>query len=124
MRTKRELVGAALGQLRIVGIGETPSAEDYANVADAYDDLHAELGDVGLCYWPNTGNDVEEIPTAIHNALVSIVAHDVADSYGKEPGTVQGEDGRVVSDRVYGMRQLRRHISRRPSGEATPFSSY
>ena len=124
MRTKRELVGAALGQLRIVGVGETPSAEDYAEVAGHYDDLVAELADVGLCYWPNTGNDIEEIPPAVFRALAAILTHDASDSFGKEPGEVQGDDGRMVSNRVYGLRQLRRHISRRPSGEATPFSSY
>lgn len=124
-RTKRQLVSAALITLRVIGATETPTADDYDEVAGTYDDLHAELRDEGLCYWPNTGNDVAEIPRAIFQALALIVAHDSADAFGKEAPSVQREgDGAQLSARNYGLSRIRRHMAKKPSGEPTPYSPF
>lgn len=118
------MIAAALRQLRVTSIAEDPSAEDHSQVGQQYDDMHAELRDLGIAYWTNTGTDVEEIPSAIFRALVNILSFDISDTYGKQPEAIQDNNGENVTARVYGMRQLRRHIHKRASGEATPFSSY
>jgi len=124
MKTKRELVSDMLKHIRIVPVFGTASGEDYVFAADAYDVLHAELTDQGLCYWPNTGHDVEEIPLVVSGALIAILGSQVGAVYGKEPQMEMGEDGRQIDTYVSGMRQLRRHIMKRPSGEATEFSNF
>lgn len=124
MRTKQELVTAALRGLRVLPDGETPSAEDFDTGEAAYDELHSELADRGLVYWTNTDDVTQEIPLAVFSGLTSILADRIAASYGKPPTQTQDEDGRMVTGYVAGMRRLRQHMSKAPSGEATPFSSY
>ena len=124
MRTKREIVTDALREIRVTPIFDTPSGNDYVHVAGMYDEMHATLVDEGLAYWPNTNDDTEEIPLQVSSALVSLLAGWISKSYGKEEGTEQDNDGRVVSASVMAKRTIRRHISKRPSGEATEFSSY
>lgn len=124
MKTKRELVIDTLKHIRIVPVFGTASGEDYVFAADAYDVLHAELTDDGLCYWPNTNHDTAEIPLAVSGALISILGGQLSGVYGKEAKTVMSDDGRPVEMSVDGMRRLRKHIMKRPSGEATEFSSY
>ena len=124
MKTKREVVTSALRAIRVVPVFGTPSAEDFALAAGNYDDLHAELTDQGLCYWTNTNNDTEEIPASVSAAMEMMLSDSVATYYGKQSPNEQGEDGRVVSFRVAGMRRLKAHMAKKPSGEATEFSSY
>ena len=124
MRTKRELVTAALRDLGVVAIYEDPSGEDYSHVAGVYDDLHAELTDEGLIYWANTDADTEEIPASVFSALTGILIGEIADGYGRDEPGKMGDDGRPVAVSVAGRRRLKAHISRKPSGEPTEFSSY
>lgn len=125
MKTKREIVTGALKDIGVCPIfQQSPSAEDHAYAAEAYDDLHAELKDRGLCYWANTGADVEEIPPALATALQGIVSSIIAGPYGAKDPIVMDEDGRPVSAYVMGMRRVREHIAKKPSGEQTEFSPY
>lgn len=124
MRTKRELVTAALRDIGIVAIFEDPSGDDYSHVAGAYDDLHAELTDKGLAYWANTDADTEEIPSSVFSALTGLLVGEVCGSYGREEPTKLAEDGRPVTVSLAGMRRLREHNAKKPSGEATEFSVY
>lgn len=124
MRTRNDLVRAVLSQLRIIAATDTPSAEDATLVVDQYADLRAELVDRGLCYWPNTGATIEEIPHEVFRALANILTAEVSDSFGKPEPQTTDEDREPVSIRVKGFRDLRRHMAKRPSGEATRFSSY
>ena len=124
MRTKREIVTGALREIRVVAIFDDPSGNDYVHVADMYDEMHAELTEQGLAYWANTNDNTEEIPLQVASALVSLLAGRIATSYGKTEADEQDNDGRPVAASVKAMRTLRRHISKRPSGEATEFSSY
>ena len=124
MRTKRELVSAALQELRILGAGESPSAEDFALVSDHYEDLRAELVDKGLTYWTNTSSETAEIPNVIFRPLSRVLASRVADAFGKQQPTTTDDNGEPASSLAVGMRDLRRHIAQRPSGEQTWSSSY
>lgn len=124
MRTRRQLITSALQTLRELAAGETPTAEDYELAADTYSDVLAELRDRGLAYWPDSGDDVAEIPPAAFQAVALLLACNLADPFGKPMPTGTDEDGSARPGTVIAMRALRRHIARRPSGEPTPFSSY
>lgn len=124
MRTKREIVTGALREIRVVAVFDTPSGNDYEHVAGMYDEMHAELTDQGLAYWANTNDDTEEIPLQVASALVSLLAGWISTSYGKDESVEQDNDGRPVAASVMAMRTLKRHIAKKPSGEATEFSSY
>lgn len=124
LRTRRDLVTAVLSQLRVIGADETPDAADFADVTAHYADLHDELKDNGLCYWPNTADDTAEIPGAIFRALANVLAEDASDSFGKEPPKLQDNDGQVITGRPFGLRQIRKHMAKKPSGEPTPFSIF
>lgn len=124
MRTRRELITSALQTLRVLAAGETPVAEDTELAADTYSDLLASLRDRGLAYWTDTGADVAEIPRPVFRALTDLLATDLASAFGKETPTAADDDGRMVPAATRAMRDLRRHMAKRPSGEQTPFSSY
>lgn len=124
MKTKREIITAALRDLRVLDAVEAAAAEDHDIAARRYDALHAELRDMGLCYWSNTNDDTAEIPDAIEVALTFLLAGRLSRVFGKQEGVEVGDDGQPVAQSVAGLRALRRHMAKRPSGEATPFSSY
>lgn len=125
MRTKRNLVEAVAVSLRITGAGQTPASEDFVEIAQSYDDLHARLVDRGLCYWTNTDNQTAEIPLQVFQCLVDILSSEVAGAFGKdEPMTFDDEAPERIPARTKGWRDLRRHMFKRPSGESTPFSAY
>lgn len=124
MKTKRELVTDTLRHMGVTAVFNSPAGNDYEFVADAYDVLHAELTDDGLCYWANTNHDTAEIPLAVSGALISILGDQVAGVYGLEMPNEMDDDGRQISAGVAGRRRIRKHIMKRPSGEATEFSSY
>lgn len=124
MKTKNDLIRAVLSQLRIIGSVGDPSAEDASDVADHYDDVYAQLVDQGLCYWTNTDRTTEEIPDVVFRPLANIVSAEACDSFGKEEPVTYDETGEKIPVRAKGYRDLRRHMSKKPSGEATPFSSF
>lgn len=124
MKTKRELVTDTLKHMGVTPVFGSAAGNDYEFTADAYDVLHAELTDDGLCYWPNTDHDTAEIPLAVSGALISILGDQVASVYGLEMPAEMDDDGRQISAGVAGRRRIRKHIMKRPSGEATEFSSY
>lgn len=119
LKTKYELATDVMRQLALIDALHSPSAEDAAYIEGQYDDKYAELQDKGLAYWPNTGRVVEEIPHAVFAALSNIMADMVAPAYGVDLAPVMLEDRRQVSVGVAGMRDLRRHIAKQPSGEPT-----
>ena len=123
-RTRREMATAVLQQLRLVTTGLPAAAEDIRTIIDQYEDVYAELVDRGLCYWPNSSDTAEEIPNVVFRAVVNILTGEVADVFGKEEPMTTDDGYEPVSARVKGFRDLRRHMAKRPSGEATPFSSY
>lgn len=119
-KTRQELARDVLRQLGVVDALETPPAEHSAYVEDAYGHKLAELRDKALCYWPNTSRSSAEIPEAIYGALVDIMADDCADAFGvKTEPVIDADTNKPMSLGARGMRNLRRHISKRPSGEPT-----
>lgn len=108
----------------MLAAGETASAEDFEFVSETYSDLLSYLRDRGLAYWTDTGADVAEIPRPVFSAVTSLLAAEIADAFGKEAPTAADDDGRVVPGSTKAMRDLRRHIAKKPSGEATVFSRY
>lgn len=124
MLRKRDIVNGALFDLRVSDAVESPAAEDYDVCAARYDALHAALRDLGLCYWPNTDDNTEEIPDALEIPLTLLLSARCARMFGKEEGSEAGDDGRPIPQSVFAMRAIRKHIAKKPSGEPTPFSSY
>lgn len=118
-KTKVQLVGDVLLKLGILDAVSTASAEDSAFVETRYDDKLAELRDKGLCYWPNTGRTTQEIPQAIYLALVDIMCEDVAPAFGVTTKPEVDDYNRPVTVGTKGMRNLRRHMAKQPSGEPT-----
>jgi hypothetical protein len=119
-KTKQELARDVLRQLGVLDALHTPAAEDSAYIEDAYDHKLSELRDKGLAYWPNTTRTAEEIPEAVYGALVDIMSDDCAGTFGITPEQVIDYDtNRPCSVGARGMRNLRRHMMKRPSGEPT-----
>lgn len=124
-KTKVELAKEVLRQLGVLDALATASAEDSAYVEDAYDHKLSELRDMGLAYWPSTGRAVEEIPDAVFGALTDILTEDCAATFGKQLGPATDiYSGRQVSVGTKGMRSLRRHMAKGPSGEPTRATFY
>lgn len=119
MKTKAQLATDVLRKLGVLDALETASAQDAALVEGRYDVKLFELRDMGLAYWPNTGRLVEEIPDAVHLALVSIMADEVASEFGIPLATETDHHGRPVSRATKGMRALRVHMAKPASGEPT-----
>ncbi len=119
-QTKQQLATDVLRLgLGVIDALSDPSAEDSALVESAYDTKRSELIDKGLAYWPNTGRDVDEIPDAIFGALVDIMSEDVASAFGMPIPGAFDDYGRQVSCGTKGLRNLRAHMAKRPSGEST-----
>lgn len=118
-KSKAELATDVLRKLTVVDALETPSAQDSAYVEDQYDHKYAELRDKGLAYWTNTDRSTEEIPLVVFGALVDIMCEDVAGAFGLKTPSDTDDVGRQVSCGTKGLRNLRAHVAKRPSGEST-----
>lgn len=124
-RSKTDMSTDTLKKLSIIGAMETPAAEDSALVERRYDDKLASLIDAGLAYWSHTSRTSENIPNAVYNAIVGIMAEECAAEFGVEAPTVTDDTtGRQVSCGTKGMRDLRRHMAKGPSGAPTKATYY
>lgn len=54
--TPQQIQFAALREIGVVGVGETPTAEQGVNAASKYASLHAQLLKMGLVRWALTEN--------------------------------------------------------------------
>jgi hypothetical protein len=118
-KTKAELSDDVQRTLGLVAATETPVAADSSYIEDQYDHKLAELRDQGLAYWPNTSRTTAEIPSSIYGALVDIMCDDVASAFGAKSPTTFDAYGRQTSCGTAGLRTLRMHMMKRPSGEPT-----
>ena len=80
MKTRSDLITAALRRARVVALDETPAAEHAAYGKECFDGLSAELQSYGTTdgFWSN-------IPEHLFAPLVRLLAADVAASYGYPP---------------------------------------
>lgn len=118
-RTKADLSTDVLRELGILDALHTPTAEDSVLIEARYDDKIEVLRDLGLAYWPNTSRTVQEIPAVVFSALVCIMAEEVAGKFGVGVPRKTDEAGREMTCGTKGMRDLRRHMAKGPSGEPT-----
>jgi hypothetical protein len=118
-RSKSEVATDTLRKLGILSAVDTPSAEDSSFVEARYDDKLDELRDKGLVYWTHTSRTSADIPNSVFAAIVNIMVEELATHYRAAIPTVTDDHGRPVSIGTKGMRDLRRHMAKGPSGEPT-----
>ena len=123
-KSKADLSDDVQRKLNLVAATETPPAADSAYIEDQYDHKLSELRDQGLAYWPNTSRTADEIPAAVYGALVDIMCDDVATAFGKDAPKDFDAYGRQVSCGTKGLRTLRMHMAKRPSGEPAKATYY
>lgn len=123
-RTKQELAKDTLRKLGVLDALHDPSSEDSVFVETRYDDKHAELKDKGLVYWPNTSRTAQEIPNVIYDAMCNVMAEAVASTFGVSIPSLSDDSGRPVSCGTKGLRDLRRHMAKGPSGAPTQATYY
>lgn len=111
MRTKEQLVTATLRQMGLVPVGDSPAPENASFVKGVYDQKLEEWRDRNLVYWTNTGDAVAEIPDAVVQPLVMLLANWVGPSFGKA-ATLEEQTAREE----YLLKALRRHVARHPTG--------
>jgi len=75
--TPAELKNRVLRKLRILGSGQTASAERTAIVTDAYTSVYNRLKRKNLVTWALIGN----IDDAVSDALITLVAYQACDDF-------------------------------------------
>lgn len=118
-KTKQQLSTRVLEQMRIVGVGEDPPAEDAARIEGRYDSKLAEWRERGLVWWTNTDRSTAEIPDEVFPVLADLMENEAGHSYGIENPVMQRLQ---VEERM--LLRLARFTTSGPSGEATETSSY
>lgn len=76
-KTVTDLGNRVLERLKIVAVGETPTAADHLTVTDYYVGQFLELKQQGLVYW-----DRENIPDEAFEALTDVLAGMLAPDFG------------------------------------------
>lgn len=118
MRTKAQLSRAVLQRL-VYSPDQEPSASDAATVEDRYDSKLLEWRGDGLVYWQNTTRDAEEIPDRLFAVLTDLMVNEVREDFKRDNPPEQ-----QMAREAMLLRRLRAHLAKKPSGEATTFSSY
>lgn len=99
-KTREQLVSRALQKLKVVGTGQTASAEDTQLVDDEIEPVMADLAARGIWTW----GDPDEIDDAAFVHLADIIANSVAGDFGMQ----QDETVRLSAERR--LRQLETSI--------------
>jgi len=76
-KTTVDLANRVLERLKVVAVGETPTAADRLTVENFYAGQYAELKISGLIYW-----DQPDIPDEAYEALADILAGMLAPDFG------------------------------------------
>jgi hypothetical protein len=113
-RTTQELATAVLRRISGIDINKEPTAAQRAEVTRLYEEKLAELIPQDKIYW-----EEDEIPLAVFGAMTRIIAEEFAPSIGMSTSTEMDEGGDVVSMGEKGLRMLKRHMARAPSGVPT-----
>ena len=105
-RTRIELASSVLRKLGVIDAHSSPSAADSDYVIAQYDEMHAVLTDTNRAYW-----DADEIPLAVYQIIVRLVANDVAGAFGRG-GNVEDTEARHQLI----LKDLIKHVARPASG--------
>lgn len=76
-KTAAQLATRVLERLKVVGAGETPSADDSSTVQNYYAGTFGEIEVEGLTYW-----DQDDIPDEAFQALSDFIAGRIAPDFG------------------------------------------
>lgn len=118
--TKRQVVADALATMGVTGAGEEASNADAAYLNRIYDIKHAEWSGRGYVYWPNTGDNVAEIPYDVHFVVRDLLINQSANAFGK----AQTPISQIAAVEEILLKQLRRHMARNPSGFPTKVDTF
>lgn len=108
MKTETELATAVLKHLGVIGNGQSPDAEDLADVTAAYRSKYDEIAAPGMDYgyWL-----VEEIPDALFLTLRDLIALEVQTSFGQPVDAATKDALEIIV-----LKRLRRHTGRIATG--------
>lgn len=118
-RTTQQLAEAVMRRIGGVDINKQPSAAERAWIEQLYAEKLEELVPVDKVYW-----EASAIPLAVFGAMSRIIAEEFAPAIGMAVPTEMDEGGDVVSIGEKGLRMLKRHMARGPSGVATKASYF
>lgn len=116
MATEIELTAQVMQELGVLPSGETPTAEEGADIVTRYHQRLLMLADEDYADWTagaTTSADV--IPDAAMPGLVQCIAYDVAPMFGVEKKTLVDDQG--MSWKTQGEAALRRYMRKKPSYE-------
>jgi hypothetical protein len=83
--TKDEIKNRALQKLGVIGVGQTPQAQDEARMESAYNEVYEDLKNLDLATWSSTGT----IPNDLSPHVIFLVAWNAVDDYGVSPARYQ-----------------------------------
>lgn len=116
MASENDLATQVMRELGLLPSGETPTAEEGADVIARYQQRLLMLTDEDYADWTagtTTTDDV--IPDAAMPGLVQCIAYEVAPMFGVERRTLVDEKG--MSWKAQGEVALRRFMRKKPSYE-------
>lgn len=87
-KTRDDLVTQALVNLKVIGSGQDPDADDSATVDGKVDGLLAELETRGIVSVP----DSDSIPVEFFNPLAELLANEAAPAFGMAKDAGMRED--------------------------------
>src|SRR5712671_2570874 len=92
-RTRDDLVTQALINLKVIGSGQSPDADDGATVDGKIDGLFGELESRGIVSVP----DDDAIPAEFFNPLAELLANECAPAFGmaKDAGMREDAEARL-----------------------------
>lgn len=113
-KTERDLVKAALLKIGVLDSHEEPSGTDFTYARDQYRNNLERWRDDGLVYWER-----DEIPEVVFAALEKLLANEIEIAFGARKTVADA----VAAERIL-IRELRRHMTKKPSGQSTEFCSF
>lgn len=90
MATKAEIRDRALRKLGVLATGQTADANAADLAGTAYDEIHAELTELGLAIWPLTA----ECPDRLSEHVANLVAYRLVNDFSVSSERYQ----RIVAD--------------------------
>lgn len=118
-RTTTDLSFSVMRRLGLIDLNKDPKPNERAYITQLYEEKLAELIPEERVYW-----DDEEIPLAVFNAMVRILAEELAPTFGAPVPVEMDESGNQVSIGIHGRRMLERHMARPASGVPTKASYF